>query len=310
MATPRTPDQAGTLAPLLHTFRTTRGGTTESGVLETGVPGVTFFWNEQPVPRAPLLYDAGVVIVAQGHKVGYLGERRFIYDADTCLVLGVPVPFECEVEASPQAPLLGIRIDIDITALHSLVACLRGRMPVEDGSGGATHAGVEPVPMDVPLLNASKRLIDSLGDPLDREVLGPAAVNEIIYRVLRSAQGHVLHALTQHHTPYASVARALTRIHKDYRLSLPIEELAKESAMSVSTFHRAFKQTTGESPLQYLKKIRLLKAKGLLVFEGARVEEAAFKVGYVSASQFSREFKSYFNVPPSLAQSLPYNDAP
>ena len=80
--------------------------------------------------------------------------------------------------------------------------------------------------------------------------------------------------------------------------------------MSVSTFHRAFKQTTGESPLQYLKKIRLLKAKGLLVFEGARVEEAAFKVGYVSASQFSREFKSYFNVPPSLAQSLPYNDAP
>ena len=79
--------------------------------------------------------------------------------------------------------------------------------------------------------------------------------------------------------------------------------------MSASSFHRAFKKVTGETPIQYLKKIRLIKAKSLLVFDNALVEEAAYDVGYASASQFSREFKRYFNVPPSEADTLPYSDA-
>jgi AraC-like DNA-binding protein len=274
------------------------------------VPGVTFFWNDQSVPRAPLLYDAGIVIIGQGHKIGYLGGRRFQYDADTCLVLGVPVPFECEISANPEEPLLGIRIDIDIASLHELVARFRGRLRADEPNGGSPHAGVEPVRMDGPLLDASQRLIESLGDSMDLQVVGPAAVDEIIYRILRGTQGHVLYALTQHHTPYAGIARALERIHRDYRDSLTVEELAKETAMSVSSFHRAFKQVTGDSPVQYLKKLRLLKAKGLLVFDGVRVDVAAYSVGYASASQFSREFKSYFQVPPSEARTLPYSDAP
>jgi AraC-like DNA-binding protein len=98
-------------------------------------------------------------------------------------------------------------------------------------------------------------------------------------------------------------------MHSNYQGSLSIEELARESAMGVSSFHRAFKEVTGDSPVQYLKKIRLLKAKGLLVFEGKQVNEAAYEVGYASPSQFSREFKRYFQVPPSEAESLPYSAA-
>ena len=143
-------------------------------------------------------------------------------------------------------------------------------------------------------------------DPMDGKVLGGAVVNEIVYRVLRSEQGRVLYSLTQHHTPYAAVARALDRIHSDYREALSVEHLAEENAMSVSAFHRAFKRVTGDSPLQYLKKIRLDKAKGLLVHEGLRVNAVAYEVGYESASQFSREFKRYFRVPPSEAHTLAY----
>ncbi|MCA9673231.1 MAG: AraC family transcriptional regulator [Myxococcales bacterium] len=309
MATTRRPQREPTLAPLLEAYRRSRDTRAESGVLDVGVPGVIFFWNDQPVPRSPLLYNAGIVIIGQGHKIGYLGGRRFEYDADSCLVLGVPVPFECEVSASPARPLLGIRIDVDLTALHGLVGRLRGRLQLDEHGEGAAHGGVEPVRMEGPLLDATKRLIECFDDPLDRQVIGSTIVDEIIYRVLKGPQGHVLYALTQHHTPYASVARALERIHKDYRETLAVEDLAKESAMSVSSFHRAFKRVTGESPLQYLKKLRLLKAKGLLVFDGLRVEEAATDVGYASASQFSREFKRYFKVPPSEAERLPYSDA-
>lgn len=298
-----------TLATQLADLRATFGEGRTSGFVQTDVKGVGLFWNEQPVPCAPLLYDTGIVIIGQGRKVGYLGDRRFQYDADSCLVLGVPVPFECEAHATPAEPLLGIRIDIDMTTLHSLVARFQGRLGFERYDSDASHFGVEPVRMEGELLAATQRLLASLKDPMDRQVVGPAALEEILYRVLRGEQGRVLYALTQHHTIYSHVARSLTRMHRDYQATFSVEDLARESAMSVSAFHRAFKQVTGETPLQYLKKLRLIKAKGMLVLEGKRVDEAAYQVGYVSPSQFSREFKRYFKVPPTEAASLPYSEA-
>ncbi len=297
------------LAPLLEVYRRSLPDRRTSGFVPTAVPGVHFFWNEHSVPRAPLMYSAGLVILGQGRKVGYLGSRRFEYDKDSCLVLGIPVPFECEAFASHDEPLLGIRIDIDMRVLYGLVGRLHGQLDGEERNASMPHAGVEPVTMEGALLDASVRLVECLPDRLDSQVLGPAAVEEILYRVLRREQGRVLLALTRHQSAYAGIARALDRIHRDYRETLAVENLALECAMSASAFHRAFKEVTGDSPLQYIKKLRLLKAKGLLVIEGLRVEEAAHGVGYASASQFSREFKRYFNVPPSEAETLPYSES-
>ncbi len=292
------------LAPYFRELQGRFQGDPGARTVSSGVPGVQFFWVTEPVPRAPLLYSAGIVIIGQGHKIGYLGDRRFRYDEDTYLVLGVPIPFECETHPTADGPLLGLRIDIDIAALHGLVAGLGGR-PVR-GNATAPPNGLEPVRMGGDMLEATIRLLNCLRDPIDSLVLGSAAVNEVIYRVLRGEQGRVLYSLTQHGTPYAAVARALDRIHGDYREALSVEQLAEENAMSVSSFHRAFKRVTGDSPLRYLKKIRLDKAKGLLVHEGLRVNAAAYEVGYESPSQFSREFKRYFRVPPSEARTLAY----
>lgn len=297
-----------TLAPLLRAQRRLIPSRDPSGVARTGVPGVLFFWSDRPTPRSPLLYDSGIVIVGQGHKVGYLGGRRFEYDAETCLVLGVPVPLDCESHGTAEEPLLGIRIDIDLGRLHPLVARFAGKLGLEDGDPSQVHSGVEPLRMEGALLDATARLLGALDDAMDREVVGAAAVEEILYRVLRSEQGRVLFSLTRQHTPYSTIARALELMHRDFRAPLSVEGLARASAMGVSSFHRAFKEVTGQTPLQYLKRIRLLKAKDLLVFDGARVEQAAHAVGYASPSQFSREFKRYFQRPPSEAQALPYSD--
>ncbi len=297
-----------TLAPLLRSVRATVPSREVSGVAETGVPGVVFFWIDTPTPRSPLLYAPGIVILGQGRKVGFLGGRTYTYDADTCLVLGVPVPFECASHGTPEEPLLGIRLTLDLGSLHSLVARFAGRLGLDPLERPSRLHGVEPLRMQGDLLDATERLLRCLADPIDRAVVGPAAVEEIVYRVLRSEHGRVLYALTQHQTPYAQVAQALERIHADCSEALSVEDLARTSGMAVSSFHRAFKEVTGETPLQYLKKVRLLKAKGLIVFDGKRVDEAAHAVGYASPSQFSREFKRYFNVPPSEARSLPYSD--
>ena len=291
------------LATYLTEMLERTGSAEKTGMVETGVPGVSFFWSRGHLPRQPLVYNAGIVIVGQGYKVGYLGDRRFRYDEETLLLLGVPLPFECETHGTQAEPVLGIRIDLDMSVLHGLVAKLGARPSLDGPDSSEPASALEPVPMSDDLVEATARLLAATKDPVDRRVLGEAAVNEVVYRILRGRYGRVLYDLTQHGTPYAAVARALEIIHTAYKEALSVDDLAKENAMSVSSFHRAFKKVTGDSPLQYLKKIRLDKAMGLLMYEGLQVNAAAYEVGYESPSQFSREFKRHFNISPSQAQA-------
>ena len=130
-------------------------------------------------------------------------------------------------------------------------------------------------------------------------------MREIIYRVLYGEQGGALRALAVRHGRFSQIARVLRRIHTEYDKELDIEFLAGEANMSISTFHHNFKAVTSSSPLQYLKNIRLHKALMLMVRDGLNAGTAAGKVGYESASQFSREFKRYFgNTPADEAAKL------
>ena len=88
-------------------------------------------------------------------------------------------------------------------------------------------------------------------------------------------------------------------IHSRYATKLDVEQLAQQVHMSTSAFHKAFKEVTSDSPIQYLKKIRLNKARDFIVNEGMKAYVVAGKVGYESTSQFSREFKRYFGQSPA-----------
>ncbi|MEM8640178.1 MAG: AraC family transcriptional regulator [Cyanobacteria bacterium P01_G01_bin.54] len=282
------------------------GFPTAQGFVATSIPGVRFFWSTQAVARTPLLYSAGIIIIRQGHKIGYLGDRVFRYDEQNYLILGAPLPFDCETYATPEKPLLGIFLDIDLALLHELVAIVMADSPTLKLEANAVPRGVEPVKLDDAMRDATERLLRCLTSSLDSKALGRSLVRELLYRVLRGCHGQSLYALTHHHGQYARVTKALNRIHQDYALPLTVEVLAQESQMSVSAFHRTFKQITADSPLQYLKKIRLNKAKSLIVSEGIQASVAASRVGYESASQFSREFKRYFKVLPSKAGQIGY----
>lgn len=124
-------------------------------------------------------------------------------------------------------------------------------------------------------------------------------MREIQYRALCGTQAPVLYSLAMHSGTFSRVAHALRIMQSDFSAKLDVEQLANSARMSASVFHRAFKEITSDSPMQYIKKVRLTKAKNLIIQEKMKAYIAADKVGYESPSQFSREFKRYFGQSPT-----------
>ena len=282
------------MVEILKSFSVTDGGSSESRL-----EGVRFFKSTQPIPRKPIVYDPGICIIVQGHKIGYLGDQVFQYDANHYLVTSVTMPFECETFASPEDPLLGLYIDIDMSQLHDLI----GRMGLQANVGNAGEKGlprgIGPAVLDEDMADAINRLLKCLQSETESQILGPGLVREILYRALCGTQAPVLYSLAMYSGTFSQVAHALKVMQSDYAAKLDVEQLAGTARMSASAFHRAFKEITSDSPMQYLKKIRLTKAKDFIVQENMKAYIAADRVGYESSSQFSREFKRYFGQSPA-----------
>jgi len=268
---------------------------TSEGVRPSLLDGVNFTRVDRPLPRSPVLYEPSIVIVGQGRKRGYLGGQVYTYDPHNYLVLSVPMPFECETEVGPDGPLLAVSVRIDLAVLGELLMKMDRKPLPPDGNG--TH-GMYSTPLDPALSEATVRLLESLLSPVDAQVLGPQIMREITYRVLCGERGSSLRALIAMNGRLGQIQRALECMHANYFKTLDIDVLASEASMSVSAFHHNFKAITATSPLQYLKTIRLHKARMLMMQEGIGAGIAAGRVGYESTSQFSREFKRFFGSTP------------
>ena len=181
----------------------------------------------------------------------------------------------------------------------ALVAELLMQMEQVQPANGAHPQAIQATALDDALSDAAVRLLECLRSVDDTRILGPQIVREITYRVLLGEVGHNLRALAAPHTHFGQISRVLNRIHTDYARSYDMGVLAREAGMSVSTFHGHFKAITSSSPLQYLKNVRLHKARMLMVNEGVNAGTAGLRVGYESASQFSREFKRLFGDGPA-----------
>jgi AraC-like DNA-binding protein len=264
------------------------------GTHRTQVEGVQVTRRSQPSSRTPVVYEPNIVIVGQGQKRGYLGDKVYQYDPFNYLVLSVPLPAECEWDASPDEPLLLIAINVDPAMLGEMLLEMDEPLPPV----GATPRGISTTPMSEELGGAVIRLLECLESLLDSRMLGRHIVREIVYRVLRGEQGGALRALASRDDHFTRIARVLKQIHTEYASPLSAEDMARKAGMSVSAFHHSFKLVTASSPLQYLKRIRLDHARRLMAHDGYNAGSAARAVGYESPSQFSREFKRLFGVTP------------
>ncbi len=264
------------------------------GICQTLVEGVRVARHSEPRPRTPAIYEPMIVVIGQGGKRAYLGDEVYAYDPFNYLVLSVPLPVECEWEASIEEPLLLVTISVEPTMLGEMLLEMdEDLLPV-----GSLPRGISTSPMSKELSGAFIRLLECLKCPLDSRMLGRQTVREIVFRVLGGEQGGLLRALASRDEHFSRIARVLKDIHTDCAMSLSVEGMAKRARMSIAAFHHNFKLVTASSPLQYLKRIRLDRARRLMAHDGYNASTAARAVGYESQSQFSREFKRLFGMTP------------
>ncbi|MCP4185355.1 MAG: AraC family transcriptional regulator [Hyphomicrobiales bacterium] len=276
------------------------------GVIPTAWPELFLIRSHRPVARHQVVYRPCLCIVAQGRKQAFFGDRVVTYDPNNFLVVSLQLPIEAEiVEASVERPFLGLVLEIDAAMVSQLILDIDGMAPVS-ATNSQIQGAMSTSRADEPFIQSVIRLLRALEDPLDCRILGPAAIREVSYRVLRSSQGDVLRGLALSDSNAYRVFRVQRFLEENYTNHLDITSIARNCNMSESTLHHTFKEATSLSPIQYLKKVRLHQARLMMVNAGLGAGEAGFQVGYESPSQFSREFKRLFGVPPSRAsESLP-----
>ena len=264
------------------------------GITDGPMDGIIMFKSSEAFPKKPQLYQAGICVLAQGSKSGYLGDHRFEYDAQHYLVTSMLLPLICETRPDPGKPLLGFSVKTDMGMLNELINQI-GERHFEE----APKYPVGPAPFDPGFHEASIKLLQCLHSEMETRVLGEQRVRELFYHALLGPQAPALYALFNRGSHFSKIARILGSLHENFAEKLVIDDLAAKANMSPSTFHRAFREVTSDTPIQYLKKLRLEKARELMTRESVTVYMAADHVGYESVSQFSREFKRYFGQSPS-----------
>jgi AraC-like DNA-binding protein len=267
----------------------------DEGYTLSPLPGVRWLRSNRPLGITPVLYEPGIVIVCQGRKRGWLGDQEFVYDEQHVLAVAVPVPFVMQTEASPERPLLAIYLRLDMQLAAEIAMRVDEQAPHE--------APVRPLSlvssqMDDYLADAVIRLLQAMSNPLEAQLLGPSILREIYFRILTGEQGDTLRAALAARGRFGQIGRAIQRIHRDHESPLTVAMLAREAGLGPAAFHNHFKAVTRASPMQYLKSIRLHQGRLLMMRRGMTAAAAASAVGYESASQFSREFKRLFGLPP------------
>ncbi len=267
--------------------------TTQDGINQTRIPQLQILRNPVTSVRVHAVHTPMLCYLAQGAKEMTVAGKVYRYAAHEYLVSTVDLPITGEVvEATRKRPYLCWAVVLEPRTVHEVLRDGALEAPRSERPGIFVGRG------DAVLGDAVLRLARCLDDPADEAVLGPAIVREIVYRLLRGRFGAVVRELGVSGGRTERVSRAVERLKNDFAAPLRVEALARVAGMSTSSFHEHFKKLTTLSPLQYQKQLRLQEARRLLLGAGEGAAEVAFRVGYQSPSQFSREYARFFGRPP------------
>ena len=265
------------------------------GSVETPIAGLTLHRIMRPGGPKPAIQMPALSLIAQGSKRLLVGGEEYEYDPLHYMVTSVDLPAVGKVTvASATQPYLGLRLDLDVEAVVELIQ--------DENLPPVAHAeasrGLFVNRLSTTMLDAVLRLLRLVETPDDIPILAPMVKREILYRLLRNGQGARLRQMALQDSQTQRVAKAIRLLRENFARSIRVESIAKDVHMSVSSLHHQFKAVTAMSPLQYQKQLRLQEARRLMLFGDVDVAIAANRVGYESASQFSREYSRFFGAPP------------
>lgn len=270
--------------------------TDRDGLTETGIPGVRLFRATEAIPCVPVVYDPCAVAIVSGAKEAVFDGQRYVYDDSQYLCCPMSMPVKAGTPAaSPEAPLYGVMIALDPAIMTGLAMEMENASGVLPMTKGALRAqGIKLAGWDDGFTDALLRLLQLVGSRTDIAVLGKARLLEVYYAILKGDAG--LFARQAFGTGNA-IARSIAHVSSNLDATISIDDMASRAGMSRAVFHRKFKQVTTMAPIQFVKSMRLNNA-AMKIAGGMTVSEAAMDVGYVSPSQFSREFKRLYGQSP------------
>lgn len=266
----------------------------DEGTIKDIVDGVDIFKVITSQEHMKQCYEKGIVFILQGKKEINHEGKMLTYDHHNYLILSLPSPVEYKVAASRENPVLGMRIDTNQKLINEII--------FEAGSSLQYKKEVKP---GIYTETLTDQLMDSLGrllhcsqDPQDNRILAPLYLKEVLYHVLKSPHGCALNSISYSNDTLGKISQMVEEIYANYQEKYDIDTLSKLANMSTSSFHSNFKAITGLPPMQYIKKVKLLKARELLSYQDITAKAAAYEVGYESLSQFNREYKRMFGATP------------
>ncbi|MFX3617325.1 MAG: AraC family transcriptional regulator N-terminal domain-containing protein [Sporolactobacillus sp.] len=265
------------------------------GIQKTAIPSLVFLRQSEISEPSYRIFNPALCIIVQGEKEVLLAKERFTYSPTDYLVTTVDLPATGQVtEATSGIPYLALKLEFTPSQIAEVLRDTRMKISATDSSKRAMFVSH----LELPLLDAVTRLANLLDSPHDIPVLAPLFIKEILYRVLQGPHGDTLEQIAIEGSRSCQIKDVIKHIMSHYDKPFRIEELAKIANISVSSLYRRFNDVTAMSPIQFQKQLRLRNARSMLLSTSLDAGDVAFRVGYESPSQFSREYSRMFGLPP------------
>lgn len=257
---------------------------------ETGLPRVAMVRAEA---CASQVYQPMLHLVLQGTKTLSIGEEVSRYTAGSYFLVPVDIPATGQIHSSAaDQPYLAISLTLNPDVIATLLMD-EGKAP-----RAAQNSCFEAVLAPAEMIDAWLRMMRLMDRPHEAALLAPMIEREILFRALQGPLGGILRDVARPDGRMTQIRRATQWIREHYTEPFRVEPLAVMTDMSVAAFYRHFKSVTAMTPIQYQKRLRLLRARWLLLFDTLDATSIAYQVGYESASQFNREYARLFGLPP------------
>lgn len=267
----------------------------KDGVFSTAIPSLALVRRSHVSDRIFRVYNPSLCFIAQGLKEVFLGQERYEYGPADYLISSMQLPVVGQIiTSSPDAPFLSIKLNFTKEQIFEVLNSSEIQLNKQDDVRRALFVGQ----IEISILDSIVRLVRLLDTPDDIAYLAPFYTKEILYRVLQGKYGSALANIALEESSIFQIRQVIEHIMSHSNKSLRIEKLAEIANMSISSFYRNFKEVTAMSPIQFQKQLRLQEARSLLISESADASDVAFRVGYESISQFSREYARTFGYPP------------